>query len=110
MAVLLIAVPASAARVLVEAENYTKSNDIGYEPIRKIGVDGCSGGAAMIGLDCEGEWTRYSLTVAAFGTYAAYLRCQGDLGVQFGFRMVLTGSVSGSTQTMEFSFNGLDDG
>ena len=107
LAVLFLALPATAGRIQIEAENYASCNDVGDDVIRKVALSGCSGGYVLEGLDYAGEWTEYTLSVSEFGKFTVFVFSRGDLSVQFRFRLVLTGSVSQATQTVELSFAGL---
>ena len=107
LAILFLALPATAGRIQIEAENYASCNDVGDDVIRKVELLGCSGGYVLEGLDYADEWTEYTLPVSEFGKFTVFVFSRGDLSVQFRFRLVLTGSASGSTQFVELGFTGL---
>ncbi len=106
----MFALSAVAGRILIEAENYTTCNEVGDEVIHKVILAGCSNGSVLVGLDYADEWTQYQLPLTEFGKFTVFIHCRGDSAVPFRFRLVLTGSESGNTQTRELSFAGLGFG
>lgn len=95
-----------AQTIVIEAENFTNSNDIAYEIIRSTAYSGCSGGYWLIGLDYIGEWVQYNLPVGSFGYYQPRLRCMADLGSGFTLILTVYPSMIGTPQTVTFNFTG----
>lgn len=106
-ALVAVSAPAShATRVLVEAESYTDSYDLEYEPIRQAVATTCSGQFMLVGLDYPGEWTEYDITIGDFGTWSVGLRCRGDAGVSYTFRFTFTGTTSGTSTSYDVYYTG----
>lgn len=112
-AALLAALAPAALRaqaIEVEAEDFDACLDIGGLPIGTALDPDCSGFSMLEGLDTAGEWTRYLVSVAEPGIYQPRLVCRGSLGESYHFVLVVTGNVSGATDTTEFFYTGLGYG
>ena len=70
---------ASAAPIIVEAEDYVSSHNEGGEPITVTSCGGASGGYAVEGYDSTGDWIELRVTLAVAGTYEDILRSAGEL-------------------------------
>ena len=106
-----VVIPAfcAAKGITIEAEAFTAHNDAGGQMVQSLLLSGCSGGYALIGLDAAGEWTEYDVTVTGFGHYTFLIKCRGDFGVEYGFRLVFT-LESGAEETVDFLFVGMGYG
>ena len=97
---------AFSVTIRIEAENFTAYNDIAYKRISPAPGPGCSGGTMLIGLDYPDEWTEYSITVGAFGTYSVVMLCRGDIGERYRLSLKLTPQGDSINQVIAFSFTG----
>lgn len=77
-------------RLVIEAEDYAASYDLGGETIRRKEEAGCGGGHLLAGLDTTGEWVQYEVTIAQEGLFRIGLICAGEYNVSYGMRLVLT--------------------
>jgi hypothetical protein len=100
----------AAKGITIEAEDFVAHNNTGGQVIQSLPLSGCSGGYILIGLDAAGEWAEYDLSVTGFGHYTFLIKCRGDFGVAYGFRMIFTPLGSGTEQTVDFSFVGMGYG
>ncbi|UCH82736.1 MAG: hypothetical protein JSW50_09665 [Candidatus Latescibacterota bacterium] len=111
LAVVIAAPTLSAAgRIMIEAESFTAHNDTGGQLLQSIALSGCSGGYALIGLDADGEWATYDVSVAEFGYYSFLIKCRGEFNVAYNFQLVFTPVESGEAQTVDFEFVGMGYG
>jgi len=97
---------ANAERVQIEAEDFTASHDILFEPIRKLDAPDCSGGYMLVGLDCADEWTEYDLTISSLGTWVATMKCRGDYLLTYTFRLTFTANRSGDNFSIDMTYVG----
>ena len=111
-ALLLLLAPltAGAQTIEIEAEEYDACNDVGGLPIGTAIDPDCSGFSLLEGLDTAGEWTEYDIDVAEVGIYQPRIVCRGSLFESYHFVLVVTGNVSGATDTTEFFFTGIGYG
>jgi hypothetical protein len=106
IALLLTPVALHAQRLVIEAESYIASNEIGGDEIQAIGLSGCSGGYYLAGLDTPGEWVEYDAAVNTAGVYSFGLKCRGALDREYKFRAVFTPLLGGATRSVDFTFRG----
>ena len=74
--ILVTAPAAGALSVLVEAESYTESYDMGGASIMSIACTSASGGLAVDGLDISGEWIEVKATIPAEACYELIMSFQ----------------------------------
>jgi hypothetical protein len=104
LCVALAATNAVAAQIVVEAETFNNFYDYAADPISIYPV-----GTALVtlhGLDSEGEWVEYTMSVAAFGSYSFSMICWGDLGVTYTYNVYFTPVPGGDPQAITASFMG----
>jgi hypothetical protein len=94
---------ASAEQIVVEAEDYVDFYDFAFTIIGPLPVGII---VALQGLDMSGEWTEYTLPVAAYGSYSFSMICWGDYGVSYSFNLYFTPESGGDTQAITVSFVG----
>jgi hypothetical protein len=75
----LLAFATGADAIIVEAESYVASNNIGGTAIYVTACAGASGGRAVEGFDTPGEWIEVVLDVPGAGSYADSIRSAGRL-------------------------------
>lgn len=92
--------------IVIEAEDYADSLDIGGVPIGPQEGSGCSGGFILIGLDVPDEWVAYDVTVDTPGVYAPRLWSRGDYGVDYHMQLTFTPDSGGCGQTADYYFTG----
>lgn len=95
----IMAVNLKTEMIVIQAENYYASHDIGGQTIQRKPVSGCSSGYVLYGLDTPGEWTRYSVSVKEGGTYQFNIRSQGYYDDAYGLRITLTDITGTETTT-----------
>jgi hypothetical protein len=98
--------PTASQVIVIEAEDYADSLDIGGVPIGPQEGSGCSGGFILIGLDVPDEWVSYDVTVDTPGVYAPRLCCRGDYGVEYHMQLTFTPDSVGEAQTVDFHYTG----
>jgi hypothetical protein len=90
---LAVLVPASAAQaIIVEAESYVASYNIGGNPIYIVSCSYASGGLAVDGFDTPGEWIEVAVSIPEIYGYADSLRSAGDTGIQSDLRATIFGA------------------
>ncbi len=96
--VLLAALPqrAAAATVGFEAENYVASLDLGGDPIRITTCVDARGGLAVNGVDYQGDYIQWSLSLPSSFVFRDSLRSAGAVGLVRRF-VVLFLPAGGST-------------
>jgi len=89
LAVLLIATgPALAEDIRLEAENLLDSHNLGGTPIITKSCSAASGGLAMDGLDLDGEWLEFQLTVQEPLPFLVSVRSAGSTNLVRHFRVL----------------------
>ena len=78
----LLASVVCAQAIIVEAESYVASNDIGGIVIYVTACSGASGGRAVEGFDTPGEWIEVVVNVPVAGSYADSIRSAGLLNYE----------------------------
>jgi hypothetical protein len=78
---------ASADAVQIEAEDYSASGDIGGcgLAIERHDCSGASGGLAVDGVDCAGEWIRLHAVLYRSMSFSFGLRSAGSIGYARSF-------------------------
>lgn len=98
--------PTGAETVYVENENFVDFYDIQYSLIQAQPAPACHGGGMLVGLDANGEWVEYDLTVSSFGTWSVDMIARGDLNIGYSFQLTATGKQSGQSQTIDVLYTG----
>jgi len=85
-----VALPARGTTIRVEAETYYAFNQVagcGY-PVVRWACSQASGGYAVEGIDCDGEWIKIHLSMSSRLTFYTALRSAGEEGYvrHFGIR------------------------
>jgi hypothetical protein len=91
----LLAFTAGAKAVLVEAESFVASHDIGGTVIYRTSCAAASGGLAVDGFDTPGEWIEVVLNVVEVGSYADSLRSAGLYDYESDFGVTVFGGGPG---------------
>ena len=91
--------PVSAEDVSIAAADTICTHNISMMPIT------VSNGWVR-GMDFTGEWVEYQFTISGFGVNESNIVAMGTIGVPFSVRMILTGSVTHTVQTINFNFTG----
>lgn len=98
-AIILCPCFARAIDVFVQAEDFTDSYNIMPESIH-------ADGGALIGIDYPGEWAKFQVTAAAFGTYTVTMRCWGNLNVPYHFHLDTMPIRGEDPQRIEITYTG----
>lgn len=101
----LVALPAYAAQIVVEAEDYIDFYNYAFTYIGPLPV-GVGSIVTLQGLDYPGEWVDYTLPVSAYGSYSYSMICWGDYGVTYTFNLYFIPDSGGDTQVITVSFVG----
>ncbi len=80
----LVAPAANAVPIILEAEDYVGSFNVGGEPIYVTSCSGASGGYAVEGYDYPGDFIELRAEIGQAGEYDDILRSGGDLYVFSG--------------------------
>lgn len=102
----ILAAPLHAATVKMEAETYTGSNNLGFDPIQISPEPTCSGGGMIVGFDCYNEWIEFDITISVAGDYDTYMHARGDSGLAYWFQLSLTPSGGGALTPFTLNFVG----
>ena len=102
--------PLVAATVKIEAETFSASNNINYDPIAISPDLTCSGGQMIAGLDCYNEWVEFDIEIGVEGDYEVYMHCRGDYGLAYWFQLSLTPVGGGMVHTLTLNFLGVGYG
>jgi hypothetical protein len=104
LALLLACCPTAsrAEKVTIQAESYSSSLNLDWDSIRSFG-------GRLYGLGAPGEWTQYTFTMSAFGTYGVMMLCWGELNTQYSLSLTYYDDAGLGEQTIYFSFTGRGD-
>lgn len=75
----LTATAATAAPIILEAEDYVAAFNVGGDPIYVTSCPGASGGYAVEGYDYPGDFIELEVDIAQAGDYDDILRSGGEL-------------------------------
>lgn len=93
--IMLAAPLASAEIIMIEAEDYVASHDIGGAVIQTVSCSAASGGEAVEGFDTPGEWIEVVLNVSHVGSYADWIRSAGLTGYESDLQSTVFGGGPG---------------
>ena len=65
--------------MIIEAEGFVASHNVGGDPIVEVSCGAASGGKAVEGFDYPGDWIEVVLVMDANGSFADTLRSAGLL-------------------------------
>lgn len=109
--IILLASAAGGQAIIVEAESYVASNDIGGTVIYVTSCSGASGGQAVEGFDTPGEWIEVVVNVPAAGSYADSIRSAGLLNYESDLQStIFCGGPVGTDLTSAYHTLGLGIG
>ena len=95
-ACLVLLVWASAApAIVVEAESFVGSYNVGGDPIAVVDCSGASGGKAVEGFDTAGEWIEVILNVPEPYAYVDSVRSAGYLQEETDLATTVFGAAPG---------------
>jgi hypothetical protein len=92
---MLLAPLASAQIIIIEAEDYIASNDIGGAVIQTVLCSAASGGEAVEGFDTPGEWIEVILNASHAGSFADWIRSAGLNNYESDLRSTIFGGGPG---------------
>jgi len=99
---MILPAAASAApdALIIQAEEFTDYNELGFRQIYANPV------GFLEGLDSTGEWTEYDADFFASGTWSAAIYLQGAAGIPYHLQLILTPAGGGDSQVVNFEFVG----
>jgi len=71
----------TAEAVQLEAEDYVESMNVGGNPIQMVGCSAARGGLAVDGVDYEGDYIEWSLSLAQEFVFRDSVRSAGAVGL-----------------------------